>query len=124
MFWGRKYFSQCRRFGQIKLDSSLIDDPPVTLFLNRPTWHNQNQTGLEIPNSKSQISSKFQFQMIKTLFLLIGILVIGNYLLFDTCNVVLLKRSQPFIAILPTISHVRNQCRRPKNILHLKLRWA
>jgi hypothetical protein len=63
MFWGRKYFSQCRRFGQIKLDSSLIDDPPVTLFLNRPTWHNQNQTGLEIPNSKSQIPNKFQISI-------------------------------------------------------------
>jgi len=34
MVWGRKYLSQCRRFGQIKLDSSLIGDPPVTLFSN------------------------------------------------------------------------------------------
>src|SRR5512139_921954 len=36
----------------------------------------------QIPNCKSQINLKFQFQMTKTLFLLFGIWTIGIYLLF------------------------------------------
>jgi hypothetical protein len=61
---------------------------------------------VEIPSTKLQIPNKSQISISnnQNAFLLFGIWTIGIYLLFGACNLVLLLRNQPFVAILRTIS--------------------
>jgi len=66
----------------------------------------------QIPNHKSQINPRLQFQMTETVLFLFGIWTIGIYLLFGACNLVLLLRSQfrrGGIAILRKIIFVSAQ---------------
>jgi hypothetical protein len=75
-------------------------------FVHRSlTRRSRNQTGIEIPNHKSQIPNKSQIPISndRNAFPLIGVWTIGIYLLFGACNLVLLQRSQHSLANLRKI---------------------
>jgi len=82
-------------------------------------WPNPTRGKFQITSTKFQINSKFQIRMTETLILLIEIWAIGIYLLFGTCNLVLLQCSPQFVA------SYKKQCHGSKNrFTPLTLRWA
>jgi hypothetical protein len=75
-------------------------------FVHKPlTRRTRNQTGIEIPNHKSQIPNKSQISISndQNAFPMMGVWTIGIYLLFGACNLVLLHCTQHPLAILRKI---------------------